>query len=115
MSRPRTIDESRIVQLVLGFVLIAATVAAYELVWRAGYIWDDDLYVTGNPLLTAQDGLRRIWFSLDSPSQYFPLVYSVFRLEHALWGYNPAGYHWVNIVLHGANAVLLWRLLRLLR
>ena len=56
--------------------------------------------------------MRRIWFSLDSPSQYFPLVYTDFRLEHALWGLNPAGYHWVNILLHAANALLVWRLLR---
>jgi tetratricopeptide (TPR) repeat protein len=67
--------------------------------------------VIDNKLLTAPDGLRRIWFSFDSPSQYFPLVYTVFRIEHAVWGLNPAGFHWVNILLHGANALLLWRLL----
>ena len=60
-------------------------------------------------------GLSRIWFSLDSPSQYFPLVYTSFRLEHALWGLHPAGYHWVNILLHTVNALLVWRLLGLLR
>ena len=98
-----------------GVFLLAATIVAYQQVWHAGYIWDDDKYVTTNPLLTAADGLKRIWFSLDSPSQYFPLVYTSFRFEHALWGLNPAGYHWVNILLHGANALLVWRLLRALR
>lgn len=87
----------------------------YQHAWRAGYIWDDDIYVTGNKLLTAPDGLKRIWFSFDSPSQYFPLVYTTFRFEHALWGLNPAGYHAVNILLHAANALLVWRLLWLLR
>src|SRR5437660_885487 len=61
--------------------------------------------------LNTRDGLRRIWFSFDSPSQYFPLVYTTFRIEHALWGLNPLGYHWVNILLHVANALLVWRLL----
>jgi len=84
---------------------------AYQPVWHAGFIWDDNAYVTANPLLTVQNGLWRIWFSFDSPSQYFPLVYTAFRLERALWGLNPAGYHWVNILLHVANALLLWRLL----
>ena len=98
-----------------GLLLLAATIVAYQQVWHAGYVWDDDMYVTTNPLLTAADGLKRIWFSLDSPSQYFPLVYTAFRLEHALWGLNPAGYHWVNILLHACNALLLWRLLRALR
>ena len=87
---------------------------AYQPAWNAGYIWDDDLYVTQNPLLTAADGLSRIWFSFDAPSQYFPLTYTTFRIEHALWGFNSAGYHWINILLHAANALLLWRLLRML-
>ena len=97
------------------FFLVAATILVYQQAWHAGYIWDDDVYVTENKLLTAPDGLRRIWFSFDSPSQYFPLVYTTFRLEHALWGLQPAGYHWVNILLHAANALLVWRLLLALR
>src|SRR4029079_9645460 len=80
--------------------------------WNGNFVWDDDFYVTKNRLLTAPDGLRQIWFSLESPSQYFPLTYTSFRIERALWGLNPAGYHWVNILLHAASALLLWRLLR---
>ena len=83
----------------------------YQPAWNGGFIWDDDDYVTNNELLTAPDGLQRIWFSLDSPSQYFPLVYTTFRIEHALWGLNPSGYHWINLLLHVANALLVWRAL----
>jgi len=85
--------------------------AAYFPALNAGFIWDDDRYVTNNPLLTAPDGLRRIWFSLDSPSQYFPLTYTSFRIERALWGLRPFGYHLTNLLLHIANALLVWRLL----
>jgi tetratricopeptide (TPR) repeat protein len=99
----------------LALALVLAVVLAYLPVWRAGFIWDDDTYVTDNPLLTAPDGLQRIWFSLQSPSQYFPLTYTTFYLEHALWGFNPAGYHAVNLLLHVANALLAWRLLARLR
>jgi tetratricopeptide (TPR) repeat protein len=94
-----------------GALLILVTLLAYLPATRCGYIWDDDVYVTDNPLLSAPDGLWRIWFSFDSPSQYFPLVYTTLRLEHALWGLSPLGYHCVNILLHGVNALLLWRLL----
>ena len=96
----------------LGLLLVTATLLAYQPAWQAGFIWDDDEYVTNNPLLTAPDGLKRIWFSLDSPSQYFPLTYTVFRIERSLWGFNSADYHWVNILLHAVNALLVWRLLR---
>jgi tetratricopeptide (TPR) repeat protein len=102
-------------ELVWGLLLAGATILFYQKAWHAGYVWDDDIYVTGNKLLTAPDGLRRIWFSFDSPSQYFPLVYTTFRFEHALWELNSSGYHWVNLLLHAANALLLWRLLRVLR
>ena len=103
--------SSRTRAWLFGLLLAAVTIFMYQPAWNGGFIWDDDAYVTNNELLTAPDGLRRIWFSLDSPSQYFPLVYSTFRIEHALWGLNPTGYHWVNLLLHVANALLVWRLL----
>jgi len=96
---------------VFALFLVAAVVIAYQPVWHAGFIWDDDHYVVNNPLLTAPDGLWRIWFSYDSPSQYFPLIYTTFRVERALWGLSPLGYHCVNVLFHCANALLLWRLL----
>jgi hypothetical protein len=99
----------------LALALVIAIVLAYQPAWNGGFIWDDDKYVTENPLLTASDGLWRIWFSLDSPSQYFPLTYTTFYLERSFWGLNPTGYHWVNIFLHAANALLVWRLMGRLR
>jgi len=96
-------------------ILVVVTLLTYQPAWNGGFIWDDDEYVVNNELLTAPDGLRRIWFSLDSPSQYFPLVYTSFRIEHALWGLNPVGYHWVNLLLHIVNALLVWRVLMALK
>jgi protein O-mannosyl-transferase len=100
---------------IFALVLAAVTILVYGPAWNGGFLWDDDDYVTNNELLTAPDGLRRIWFSLDSPSQYFPLVYTTFRFEHALWGLNPTGYHWINLVLHVANALLVWAVLARLK
>ena len=36
-------------------------------------------------------------------------------MEHALWGLAPLPYHLVNVLLHGACAILLWRVLGSLR
>jgi protein O-mannosyl-transferase len=101
--------------LIFAVVLAAVTIVAYRPAWHGGFLWDDDAYIINNELLTASDGWQRIWFSLDSPSQYFPLTYSTFRIEHALWGLNTTGYHWVNLLLHVGNALLVWAVLARLR
>jgi protein O-mannosyl-transferase len=115
MPPAKFLSSPRTRACLFGLLLALTTVAVYRPAWHGGFIWDDDDYVTRNHLLTAEDGLRRIWFSLDSPSQYFPLTYTTFRIERALWGLNPAGYHRVNLLLHISNALLLWWLLARLR
>src|ERR1051325_1573608 len=99
----------------LALAAAAATVLTYWPAWHGGFIWDDDRYVTNNPLLVAPDGLQKIWFSRDAPSQYCPMVYTSFRIERGLWGLEASGYHAVNILLHAANALLLWTILKRLK
>lgn len=93
----------------IGIVLLTFT--AYSSAIRGGFIWDDDKYVTQNPLLTAPHGLWQIWTTTKSP-QYYPLVFTTFWVERHLWGINPMGYHVVNVSLHAINAILVWWLLR---
>src|ERR1035441_2329103 len=95
----------------LGLRLVVGIVLACQPVWHGGFLWDDDIHITKNPMLLEPGGLKQIWFSRDSP-EYYPLVFTRFRLEKALWGLNPAGFHWVNLFLHAAGAVLVWRVLK---
>lgn len=99
----------------LAAALIILVVLAYQQVWHAGYIWDDDYYVTRNPTLRDLHGLWRIWFEPASTPQYYPLVHTSYWLEYHLWGLRPLGYHLDNIFLHGIASVLLWRCLLILR
>ena len=41
--------------------LLIAVFLAYLPAMRAGFIWDDDDYVTQNQTLRTADGLRQIW------------------------------------------------------
>ncbi|NQT94247.1 MAG: tetratricopeptide repeat protein [Lentisphaerae bacterium] len=95
-------------------LIILLTLAAFWPAMRAGFIWDDDRYVTANPLVQSNDGLSRIWFSSE-PMDYYPVTFSSFWLEWRLWEHRPAGYHAVNVLLHAACALILWLLLRRLR
>ncbi len=108
----RTADSTR--RLLLGALLFAASVVAHFPETGNGFIWDDDSYLTENALVQSPDGLGKIWFEPRESPQYYPLVFTTFRLEHRIWGLKPAGYHWVNILLHSGATVLIWlALLRL--
>ncbi|MHC4216321.1 MAG: tetratricopeptide repeat protein, partial [Planctomycetota bacterium] len=82
---------------------------------RAGFIWEDDLNIQNNLTLRSADGLQQIWFQIDSSPQYYPMTYTTYWLEYQLWKLNPTGYHVVNILLHAAGTVLLWRVLTALQ
>jgi tetratricopeptide (TPR) repeat protein len=97
-----------------GLLLVIAVVFAYQPAWHGGFIWDDDMHVT-KPGLRSLDGLARIWVQLGATQQYYPLVHSVFWVEHRLWGDATLGYHLVNILLHAFSALLLARILRQLK
>jgi tetratricopeptide (TPR) repeat protein len=84
---------------------------AYAPVGDAGFIWDDDSYVTSNATLRSLDGLHRIWFEIGAVPQYYPFVHTTFWIEYHLWGLAPLGYHVVNVLLHAVSVLLFWRLL----
>jgi len=95
--------------------LALITLAAYSSVFHAGFIWDDDDYVTNNPCLRSLSGLTEIWREPAASPQYYPMVFTFFWIQFQLWGLNPFGYHLVNILLHIVNALLLWRCIDRLR
>ena len=79
-----------------------------------GFVWDDLLYIKIDPVRDVS-GLWQIWFSpsaIDGERHYWPLVYTTFWLEHKLWGFDPTGYHIVNVMLHLVNTLLVWHLVR---
>ncbi len=95
--------------LVLALLVVAAYLPALE----AGFVWDDSIFAD-EPVVHAWSGLWNIWFSpadIENEGHYWPVVYTSFWLEHKLWGRNPLGYHAVNLLLHIANVLLIWRLL----
>ncbi len=94
-----------------SLVILAVTFIAYIPAMRGGYIWDDDHYVHANPNLNSVEGLGRIWMQPKFSPQYYPLVFTTFWIEHAVWGMNPTGYHVVNVLLHSASAIVLFLIL----
>jgi Flp pilus assembly protein TadD len=96
-----------------GLILLAAVILAYLPVWWAGFVWDDDAVLTANPCVLGPLGLKEIWTT--RAADVCPLTITTFWAEHALWGLAPLPYHLVNVLLHGACAIVLWRVLRCLQ
>ena len=91
-------------------VLVAVVFVAYARVIQCGFIWDDEAHLTQNPCVIGPLGLKEIWTT--TRAVYYPLVLTTFWALHKLVGLAPWAYHALNIVLHAASAVLLWRVLR---
>ena len=101
----------------LTLALAVLAVVVYLPALRDGFVsWDDYKFVVGNDALTSLPGLRRIWSSIELPASFpnYPLLFTIYWLEHHLWGLNPVGYHATNIVLHAVNTVLVFVLMRAL-
>ena len=115
-ASPLTVATSYARQDVLAFLVLGLLVVVPYLpamLW-GGFVWDDFVYIKTDPVREVS-GLWQIWFSpsdIKYEEHYWPLVYTTFWLEHKLWGFDPTGYHVVNVLLHLANTLLLWHLLR---
>jgi tetratricopeptide (TPR) repeat protein len=94
----------------LSLVLFFAVVLVYQPVWYGGFTWDDDDLITANPSIIGPLGLKEIWTT--HAADICPLTITSFWVEHALWGLAPLPYHLTTVCLHGACAVVLWRVLR---
>jgi tetratricopeptide (TPR) repeat protein len=53
-------------------------------------------------------GLRWM-FAAFHFGQYQPLTWLTFALDHFFWGPDPFGFHWTNLLLHGVNVLLFYR------
>jgi len=95
------------------FLLLLLVLLAYTPIWHAGFLWDDNVMLTANPCIVGPLGLKEIWTT--NAADICPLTTTTLWFEHALWGLAPLQYHFVNILIHGACAAVLWRVLRRLR
>ena len=100
--------------LVLSLLLVVITLAVYNPVARHPFVnYDDDRYVTDNAHVRA--GLHREtmkWaFRSYDEANWHPLTWISHALDCQIFGLNPAGHHYVNLLLHACNAVLLFLVL----
>lgn len=97
--------------VVLCLLLVVATLALYNPVNRHPFVnYDDDRYVTEN--LHVHDGLTWdtiAWaFTATEQGNWHPLTWLSHALDWQLFHRNATGHHFTSLLIHAANAVLLF-------
>lgn len=103
--------------ILAGLLLGLLTFALFAPALRHDFIGIDDVqYTIETPQIVSGLSLANVrWaFTTVHESWYSPLLWISFMADSSLFGTAPFGYHFTNILLHAANALLLfWILLRL--
>ncbi len=101
--------------LLFCLLLTVAVLVAYNPVTQNGFLrYDDDRYVVDNPQVKAGLTWATVkWaFTTYELANWHPLTWLSHALDCELFGLKPAGHHYMNVLLHAVNAILLFLLLQ---
>ncbi len=102
------------VKLLICIGLVAATFAAYEPTLHNGFVnYDDDKYITLNPRVTGGITPDSVVWAFTQPHYYMwhPLTTLSHMLDCQLFGLNASRHHFVSLLIHIANALLVFWIL----
>jgi tetratricopeptide (TPR) repeat protein len=120
----RTWFRQHKLEVVVGLLLVLLTVLALGGVCGCGFVnYDDDVYITNNLNVQGGLGLASIPVAFETTGIYWafkatvsnhwhPLTWLSLELDCDLFGLHPAGFHLTNLLLHLANVLLLFAILR---
>src|SRR5258706_14206441 len=102
-----------------GLALIVLTLLAFSNSFSAGLALDNQLLITGDPRIrdTSAGNVSQIfqhtfWWPNGEAGIYRPFTTLSFLFNYAILGNGaaPAGYHWINFLLHAINVLLVFGL-----
>ena len=107
----------RHLKMIISLLLILATILTYWQVKNFDFVgYDDQEYVVENSHV--QKGLTVegiIWaFTSFHSANWHPITWLSHMLDCELYGLNPMGHHWTNLILHMINSILLFLVLELM-
>lgn len=113
MHAEKTVDRYDAL-LALGLAIL--TFITFSGALQNGFVnFDDDAYVTENPHVNTGLSLDNLRWALTAAhsANWHPLTWLSHQLDCELFGQRAAGHHATSILLHAANAVLVFLFLRL--
>ena len=111
---PSTLFSPKDNPAIACLLLVVTTLAFYNPIAHCGFVYSDDVvYVMRNPAVHAGLTWETVkWAFVGVHAGFWhPLTWLSHALDYQLFGANPAGHHYVSLLFHAANAVLLFLLL----
>lgn len=100
--------------LVVTLALALLAILAYYPIGKNAFInFDDNQYIVLNPHLRSGlswEGVKWAFTTFDA-GNWHPLTWLSHALDYELFGLTPAGHHFVSVLLHALNVVLLFLVL----
>jgi len=102
---------------VFSAFVFALALALYINTLQGGYVWDDRAAIIANKdvqgLTPWSDLLKHDFWGqdirlIDSHKSFRPVTVASFRLNHNVHGYNAAGFHALNVVIHAVGTVVFY-------
>jgi protein O-mannosyl-transferase len=100
-------------------LIIILGLVVYVNALSGSFVWDDQVIVRNNASLREWSAIPKIFTPDNSVGSsmrrvfWRPLQFFSYFLEHPLWGSNPAGYHFTNILLHILVALALYKFINI--
>ena len=107
--------------MLAGLGLTLVVLLAYANSFGAGFTLDNQGLILNDPRIhtASSENLARIfqhtyWWPTGESGLYRPVTTLSYLFNYAVLGNggDPAGYHWINFLLHAGNVLLLWILAR---
>src|SRR3989338_7200696 len=106
-ARPQ---EPRARDWVAGLLPAPLAFVAFLPALRAEFVlWDDDTNFLKNTAWRGLGWAELEWmFTTPHKGQWIPLSWLTLGLDYRLWGLHPSGFHITSLILHAANAALVY-------
>src|SRR2546428_5898672 len=98
-----------LVPVVIALITCAAFLAALQ---NQFVNLDDNDNFLDNPHYRGLAWTHLRWMWTTHQGHYIPLTWMTLGLDYLLWGMNPVGYHLMSLLLHAANAVVFFFVVR---
>jgi tetratricopeptide (TPR) repeat protein len=101
-------NKSIIFHTIYIFALSIITILIYGNSLKNKFIYDDNIYIVGNPTYKYFDTWK-LFFTPFNPAngvEYLPVRDFTFAIDYLMWGENPAGFHFSNLVIYLLTGII---------